>query len=349
MAAYGADAIIKQDHPRLQLCAARAAAFAFAMLLLSLGYAFWKSIQPQWDMFVLSAAVIFLLVVWTRTRKVVFLVIAMALVAGGFSRQMLLMQDGDRVMLTSPLVDAIGKNLPTGSRYAVAGDSIAELRPNFNAVIGLPSIHSYNSLSSRKYHTLIEDLGGETITYGRLNVAVSPDFGQPEFWMSNIGLLLSSHPLDGNDVYLVEQVGNVYLYSVKSRMGCCLRVPIPEDEPAGDLHMGDPRRLPSLEVHKTVDRGDLLEFEVSGDCASALIVSQKFHGDWRASALVGTIWEEVPAVEVNDLFQGVRVPRDATRVRLHFEPFVRYSWLGHVFFGALGVLILISTLGKRIK
>ena len=98
-----------------------------------------------------------------------------------------------------------------------------------------------------------------------------------------------------------------------------------------------------------MDQGDLLEFEVSGDCASALILSQKFHRDWRAFALVGAIWKEAPSVPVNDFFQGVRVPGDATRVRLHFGPSARYSWLGHVFFSVLGVLILISIFKKWIQ
>ncbi len=349
MAAYGTDAIIKQNHPRLRLCAAKAAAFATAMLLLALGYAFWEGVQPQWDMFVLSATVIYLLVVWTRTGKAAFVVIVLAIVAVGFSRQMMFKLNSDQVMLTSPLVDAIRENLPTGSRYAVAGDNIAELPPNFNAVIGLASIHSYNSLSSRIYQSFIKNLGGETIIYGRVNYAVSPDFGGAAFWMSDIGLLLSSRPLEGNGIYFVGHVGSVHLYRVKPSMGAYLRVPIPENEPAGDLHIEDPRHLPSLEVRKTVDHGDLLEFEVSGDSASALILSQKYHRDWRAFAQVGAIWKEVPSVPVNDFFQGVRLPGDATRVRLHFEPFARYSWLGHVFFSVLGVLILISTLWKWIQ
>jgi hypothetical protein len=44
--------------------------------------------------------------------------------------------------------------------------------PNLNAELRLPSVHTYDSLSSPRYHALIRALGGEVQTYGRYNSTI---------------------------------------------------------------------------------------------------------------------------------------------------------------------------------
>jgi hypothetical protein len=63
------------------------------------------------------------------------------------------------------------------------------LPPNLNAELGLASVHSYNSLSSKRYHELLGTLGGEAQTYGRWNVSIDPDYSSGNFdeqYRSNI-------------------------------------------------------------------------------------------------------------------------------------------------------------------
>jgi hypothetical protein len=119
--------------------------------------------------------------------------------------------------------------IPTG--YAVALPGLTVLPPNLNATLGLPSIHSYNSLSSRRYHALIEALGGEVNTYGRWNRSISPDYDSAIFWMSNISLMLSPTKLQHDNLDYLGQAGGAYLYRVLSGMGCCLQV----NSPAGRM------------------------------------------------------------------------------------------------------------------
>ena len=95
---------------------------------------------------------------------------------------------------TSLLTEKIKAYLPNGSRYAVSDPGIGGmLPPNINASLGIKSIHTYNSLSSKRYHKAIKDLGGSTKTYGRHNASIYPNYTTTELWMSNIGIILSKN------------------------------------------------------------------------------------------------------------------------------------------------------------
>ena len=162
--------------------------------------------------------------------------------------------------------------------------------------------------------------------------------------MSNIALILSSEKVDDDNLTYIDRDQGTWLYEVKSRMGNDLQVTLPELDAAGEtLDIGDPRRLPALPSHKTLDRGDTLEFEVSDGPASLLILSQKFHRDWYAQIMLGHDWEPVRTVEVNHFFQGILLPKDTRHVRLTFEPLARFAWIANVFWvvltGLLGFVV----------
>jgi hypothetical protein len=188
---------------------------------------------------------------------------------------------------------------------------------------------------------LIDELGGNVETYGRLNGAIDPDYGSTAFWMSNIDLVLSPKALSNENLVYLDQAANVRLYKVRSRMGGAIQVSLPSMAASPDgLSIPDPRRMPMTIPDKVLDEGDALEFKVTPQAASVLVLSQKFYRKWKAQALVPSGWTRAETVPINGVFEGVLLPKRAQRVRLRFLPYARYAWVAHVFF-----LFLFSLLG----
>jgi hypothetical protein len=268
------------------------------------------------------------------------LIAVLVLVLATISYPLMLRQDPALIATTSPLVEKVRANLPAGSRYAAAAPGLSVLPPNLNAGLGLASVHSYNSLSSTRYHALIKALGGEMHTYGRWNGMISPDYNSAMFWMSNISLMLSPMKLTHENLAYLGEESGVHLHKVISRMGDSLQVTPPTSTVAEDLHIADPRLLPRHIPTKLLDQGDLLEFEVTSGAPSVLFLSQKFHRDWKAQVFDQSGWVPAKTTVINGVFQGVLLPQNAQRVRLEFKPYTRYAWVAHVFW-----LILLALIG----
>jgi hypothetical protein len=164
--------------------------------------------------------------------------------------------------------------------------------------------------------------------------------------MSNISLMLAQKKLQHDNLDFLGQTGEIYLHRVISRMGCCLQISQSADSMTPDgVQVGDPRRLVAHQPTKTMDQGDLLEFDVRGDEPSILVLSQKFHRDWNAQVRTSSGWSRVKTVPVNGVFQGVLLPAGAQKLQLQFEPFVRFAWVAHVFW--LLVLIALASQGMH--
>jgi len=267
------------------------------------------------------------------------LVTALIITVTTVSYPLILHQNPERIARTSPLADLMRTNLSEDSRFAISAPGLPTLPPNFNAGLGLGSIHTYNSLSSRYYHKLIYELGGDMSTYGRRNASINPDYESVFFWMSNIELMLSDHSLNNGNLIFIDKIENIYLYQVVSRMGCCARIAWPENPPDDHIQNIDPRTMEFLQVSKIEDKGDILVYEMSEDNDSLLILSQKYHRDWKARTLTDKGWIDARAVLVNGVFQGVLLPEGVSKLELHFKPYARYMWIGHLFW--LGILLII--------
>jgi len=195
-------------------------------------------------------------------------------------------------------------------------------------------VHSYNSLSSRRYQALIRSLGGDMRTYGRWNDSIAPDYGSGAFWMSNVSLVLSRARIAHANLTYAGSVGDVHLHRVVDRMGCCLQV-MPRPATREDIESLDPRGAAMKRLAKASDQGDLVEIDVQGGSDSLLVVSHAFHRDWHARALLPDGWTEADTLPVSGFFQGVLVPPGARAVRLQFEPYARFAWIAHCFWIAL--------------
>jgi hypothetical protein len=331
--AFGIDALAKRTQSR-QFASAVFASGAVTLVVIAIGVAFGISQHApiRWGLVAGLLLLSGLLIAqYDRTRPLL-LMLALASVLVMTSYPLMLKQEPAEIAMTSPLVEQVRGNLPPGSRYAVAAPGVSVLPPNLNATLGLASVHSYNSLSSTRYHTLIKSLGGEVQTYGRWNGAISPTYAGAMFWMSNIGLILSPEKLDHENLESLGEESGIHLYRVVSRMGESLQVMPPQlNMSATKMVLHDPRSMVTSTPVKILDQGDVLEFEVKPSAPSVFLLSQKFHRDWEALAETDHGWQAAQTVEVNGVFQGVLVPQDTRRVRLEFKPLARYAWIAHVF------------------
>ena len=340
--AFSIDALAKR--PRQKMGYAKVVFFGWLATLLvigiGIGYGFYQQKTIVWGQGVGMLLISGLLIAQYIKHRPLLLMIALALVLLINSYPLMLKQPPDQISITSPLVEKVRGNLPQGSYYAVASPGLSVLPPNLNVIVGLSSIHSYNSLSSTRYHTLIKVLGGGVQTFGRLNVSISPDYSSPMLWMSNISLILSKGELAHDNLEFLGQESGINLDRVASRMGESLQVSAPEFEiDASKMVINDPRLLKWSSPIKMLDEGDVLEFEVSPSPPSVFLLSQKFHRDWQARTYTDGGWRPAPTVEINGVFQGVLLPSESSRVRLEFKPFVRFAWIAHVFWVLLLILV----------
>ncbi|MBG6174930.1 hypothetical protein IWQ55_002755 [Labrenzia sp. EL_208] len=349
IAAYGIDGLVRRSPSfAWSKIVCINAGLVLAIVTTGVTYALLGDYPIRWLRVVGMVVVCAFLLAQYRQTRLWLLLSALAVTLFTTSYPMMLKQDREEIALSSPLVDKIRKNLPAGARYAIVDDKISAMMPNLNATLGLSSIHSYNSLSPTRYHGLIEGLGGTLRQYGRYNGFIVPDYDDTLFWMSNIAVILSSEPLFHQNLAPLGEESGIHLYRVKDRMGQSLLVPItPTDDTDQDgLIIASPKRFALTPPRKTKDQGDVLEFEVSTSTSSTLALSQKFHRDWHATALLDGDWQPVQTVEVNEVFLGVLLPADVQGVRLEFKPVVRWAWIAHVFWVVLLGMIAVASANR---
>jgi uncharacterized membrane protein YfhO len=73
------------------------------------------------------------------------------------------------------------------------------------------------------------------------------------------------------------------------------------------------------------------------------LLSPKFHADWKAKVFTAKGWQKAETVSVNGFFQGVLIPQGTQKVLLRFLPWVRFMWIGHVFWGIVILAFVIQS------
>jgi hypothetical protein len=350
--AYGIDALIIRSAPKISQAILIATISVFLILLIAIFYGISQDIPIFWHIVLINCTLIYFFATQFKKTQQLYLVLAVVIIMATQSFPLMFVHRLSDIATNSPLTDKIRTNLPTGSRFAITTPEISVLPSNLNAAIGLASIHTYNSLSSKRYHKLINELGGKMITYGRHNKSVSPDYSSTIFWMSNIGLILAADKISRNDLIYIGEEANLHLYKNNSRMGDGFQITNLQDD-ISNIHTFQPPDIPQqlsgFSVLKTADHGDKLEFRVNQGEQSILILSQKFHRDWQAQVLVQSQWIPAQTLEVNKVFQGVALPRNTQLVRLAFKPYVRYAWVGNLLWILLLSLFVLKIWQKRIN
>lgn len=340
--AYGVDALVKRSFPeKLSRTVWFATVGVLAVIVIGLCFALSQAITIRWGMVLVMLILVGLFAAQHQKTHPVLLIAALVLIMATISYPLMLHQNPDQIATTSPLVEKVRADLPIGSRFAVTQDLLV-LPPNLNAGLWIASVHSYNSLSSKRYPILIKALGGDVQTDGCWNSSIAPDYNSPLFWMSNISLILSPTKLTHENLEYLGEESGVHLHKVISQMGDSLQVATQTNIDTDNLQLADPRLLLSHVPSKHLDQGDLLEFELTPMASSVLILSQKFHRDWQAQVLNHSIWLPAKTMVVNGVFQGVLLPQDTQRVRLEFKPYSRFAWVAHLFW-----LFLLALLGLK--
>jgi len=306
----------------------------FSAVTGALIYGYYFSHPIRWTPVVYSAIFIILCVGILFTKSPILLVVAISVVTFSVSYSAMFRQSGFNLLNSSPLVDAMRSELKDGGRYLVAnpGYGLTLLPSNLNARLDLSSVHNSNSLASRRYQTWLEAMNDTKEWKGGRSWALSPTYDSSIFWMSDISLILSPEEITHENLYFVEAVQGVRLYRVRSRMGEALQVLLPSlDLSQSAIEILDLRA--EVVSKPTIDRnlGDSIEVRLNTKGRSLLVLSQKYHKDWQAVVYRESGWTPADTTIVNGIFQGVLVPEGTEVVKIEFKPYVRYSWVGHLF------------------
>lgn len=339
LAALTADQVLRGTLPaRRRALAAIAAASALVVA------GAWGSDLPVAGGHVLFAGSIVLgtaaFVVARRGWILVVLTLASTLVHG---RELLISRAREEVRLDSPLVERVRRETAGGARYAWAGLKRARaLVPNQEALYGLRSIHSFNSLSSRRYQDWAARFR-RAVAFGTnrrrfLFVDLLPRFQQEAAALAGTSILLSRLDVAQERVVLLERTpAGIGIF--RSEVAPILELQTdawdrtgPED---ARIEAGD--AAPGLAVERTVALDDRLAFQVTPvERETLLFVSQQYHPGWRARADGRTL----PTLAVNDVFQGVLLPSGTRAVELEFNAWARWSWIPQAFFALAAALVL---------
>ena len=132
-----------------------------------------------------------------------------------YGRAVILSRPLETIHVSSKLIDAIKAHAPDGDRFAIADSAITVLPPNQEALFGLNSVNSYDSLSSRRYQELVRHWSAAgTGTYGRhfRFLDVRRALADQGFPFSGVHLILSARPLATDQLTLAAEVNGIKLY-----------------------------------------------------------------------------------------------------------------------------------------
>ncbi len=281
---------------------------------------------------------------WTGRRAVLAgLAVLMAL---GWSARLPLWRARDEIVTSSRLVDELRRRTSDGSRYAVVGYELpALLLPNVEDLIGLRSIHSYDSLSSAAYQRFTDAVSAVGAQVGGrvfARVADESRLGADELADAGVQVLISDRELASPLVEATLRYGPLTAYRFVEEP--VLEAQLASNGSAPREWTGPLRRQRRLPVRRELDRVDRLEFAVSPDPGeTTLVVSQQHHPAWRAAA----DGQPAEVFAADDLWLGVVVPPGTERIELRFRPWVRWAWLPQLLFAAAALLLVARRVLRR--
>ena len=251
-----------------------------------------------------------------------------------YGRTLILSQSPQAIHLSSKLVDAIKAATSGSSRFAIADNAITALPPNEEALLGLKSVNSRDSLSSRQYQELTNQwIAGPNRTSGNFfrSLGVRAALADRAFPLSNISVILSLRPLSVKGVTLMDDVAGITLYRptgdpINLRQTADFRF-----SGADHSSMDVSPHFPEMDARQVETLDDFQKIHVTRAAHETLLfLSQQYHRAWRATSHQRLL----RTVTVNGFYQGVILPPFTDEVELSFRPFVLWSWVPQLLFVA---------------
>lgn len=248
-----------------------------------------------------------------------------------WGRAEILMRPRDSIATTSPFVEELRK-YANGPRYAGAGDVVSRLLPpNQEGLLGMSSIHSFNSLSSRAYQewvTRVSEVG--TRTYGRQfrKITSAAKLANGELALAGVGVIASEIPLESPALERVDEFGSVTFYRPREApVYQALFARFTREEGGVRVENWASERHFAGTINPLDDQR-WITFQPPAS-EQLLFVSQQHHPQWRARSNDGV---ELETVVVNGFYQGVIVPAGTRELWLTFEPWSLLMWIPQLLF-----------------
>lgn len=342
--AWGADALIRTTPALMRRVMASIGGSVFALVLLGIGLAWYLHLAVDGWRVVGLLGVVGVWWCWRWRMLDATLVVGMVLVVVVCAMPLIRTQSPTTMIRQTPLTRILQRELAGGARYAIVSGQLGHLlSPNYNALLGLASVHAYNNFYPTAYVNLVTQLGGKITVYGKLNKFVSPDPQNINFWMSNIAVVLHDQPIDAPNLSLIRTEHDIYVYRVRAPMGSAWRINAVVLPGVDDIRINDYRNPQPLVWQVVVDQGDVVEYALAPHAQQSLLVrSTLYERGWYAQILQpdGT-WRAARTVSVNGIFLGVPIPANATGVRFHYQTAVQWMWVSHLIWGGLTLFTIV--------
>lgn len=255
-----------------------------------------------------------------------------------------LVQPQTHVIRTSETVQAIQGAMPTDGKFVLVYSKPArQLEANYTAFLKLNNVGAYSSLPSRYYVAIMQSFGIEFDAYIRNIRSIPATFPDTARWMANIHVIASEMPQDFAGATLVTRSNGVYVYQYAQAMGCCAWIAAADmrEQSSSHWYIDAIQDTDMLPVRTTTDSGDVKQLTLPArNSAGIVIISQAYHPDWYATVTTPAGESPAATVIINDGYQGVNVPAEATQVTLRFMPWVWWSWIGHVWWLLCGLFLI---------
>jgi len=266
---------------------------------------------------------------------------------------MFVMQPLHEISVTSSSTEIIRHTLQPGERMAMVDDftkesyrlpqltqNITPFVANYNAVLNIPQIGTYNPLLPKHYVALMKRFGVRNKRYNPRVTKIALPMPENDQWMANIRTIVSKNTLNDPKLTLTARTDGLipfYVYTTPSTMGCCLQVPLSDvriDATAQEINywIDTPKAATNRQLQKSENQGDRFVVPVTESAKESIIVfSQIFHPQWYARVRTATGWQDATTVVVNASYQGVRVPVGTKEVVMEFRPWVFWSIIPNLF------------------
>lgn len=274
-----------------------------------------------------------------KTWGLLVLTLVSVFVYGGNLR---LIRPQSSIHTTSPVIEFIRAQTADNSRFAFVGYKQI-IPPNQESLLGLRSIHSYDSLSTREYQNLVKKLSSKgTITYGRHFDFITDGsrLGRPEFSYAGIGLYIASYELRHPALRKIAQWRQYRFYKpIKPPIlhAQVVDYDLNEGSGAGTAMIQGPLGKHALLPVKRLDAfTDYKTYSLTpAPKPTLLFLSQQYDRRWRARSKAGPL----KTLMVNDFYEGVVIPPGTAEVTLEFRPLSLWMWAGQVIFILLGAVL----------